>query len=62
MLAHKDTIVIMDDTIFTKGWDEGWTWGPTQVWDEYEKNNKIISLAKKDYCKGHGMSWGKYNI
>ena len=28
-LAHKDTIVILDDTMFTKGWAAGWNIGPT---------------------------------
>jgi len=59
-LAHNDTIVIVDDTMFTKGWEQGWTIGPTKIWTEYLQQNKIIELNRKDYSDGRGMSWGKY--
>jgi predicted O-methyltransferase YrrM len=59
-LAHKDTIVMLDDTIFTKGWEKGYTIGPTRTWTEHLKQNKIIELNRKDYCNGRGMCWGKY--
>jgi predicted O-methyltransferase YrrM len=59
-LAHKDTIVILDDTIFTKGWEQSWTIGPTRTWLEHLEQNKIIELTRKDYFSGRGMSWGKY--
>jgi predicted O-methyltransferase YrrM len=59
-LAHKDTIVILDDTNFTKEWEEGWNIGPTRTWMEHLNENKIIELIRKDYCRGRGMSWGKY--
>lgn len=58
--AHKDTIVALDDTIFTKGWEEVYTIGPTRTWTEHLQQNKIIELNRKDYSPGHGMSWGKY--
>ena len=59
-LAHKDTIVILDDTMFTPGWQQEYTIGPTKTWIEHLKQNKIIELGRKDYCFGRGMSWGKY--
>ena len=59
-LAHKDTIVILDDTMFTNGWEHGYTIGPTKTWTEHLQQNKIIELNRKDYCPGRGMSWGKY--
>ena len=59
-LAHKDTIVILDDTIFTRGWEQGWTIGPTRSWTEHLQQNKIVELNRKEYYKGKGMSWGKY--
>ena len=62
LLAHEDTIVIVDDTIFTPGWEAGWTLGPTQTWKEYIEQNKINEISKKDYCYGRGMVWGKYNM
>jgi predicted O-methyltransferase YrrM len=61
-LAHKDTILILDDTIFTKGWEKGWTMGPTRTWTEHLQENKIIEINRKDYSQGRGMSWGKYNV
>lgn len=59
-LAHKDTIVILDDTIFTKGWEHEYTIGPTKTWIEHLNEKKIIELNRKDYSSGRGMSWGKY--
>jgi predicted O-methyltransferase YrrM len=59
-LAHNDTIVILDDTIFTQGWEYHYTIGPTRTWIEHLQQNKIIELNRKDYCIGRGMSWGKY--
>ena len=59
-LSHKDTIVIMDDTNFTKGWRKKHTLGPTKTWVEHLQENKIIELGRKDYCRGRGMCWGKY--
>jgi predicted O-methyltransferase YrrM len=59
-LAHKDTIVILDDTIFTQGWEKPYTIGPTRTWMEHLQQNKIVELNRRDYSKGRGMSWGKY--
>ena len=59
-LAHKDTIVILDDTMFTKHWETFWTIGPTRTWKEHLEQNKIIELNRKDYSSGRGMCWGKY--
>lgn len=59
-LSHKDTIVIMDDTMFNLEWIMGWNVGPSIVWNEYLQENKIIQIDSKDYHIGRGMSWGKY--
>ncbi len=59
-LAHKDTIVILDDTIFTKHWEANYTVGPTRSWTEHLQQNKIVELNRKEYYHGKGMSWGKY--
>jgi predicted O-methyltransferase YrrM len=59
-LAHKDTIVAIDDTMFTNGWEAGYTIGPTKSWSELLQQNKIIEIKRNDYCPGRGMSWGKY--
>lgn len=59
-LAHKDTIVAIDDTIYTPGWEKGYTIGPTKVWTEHIRDGKIIESNRIDYQLGRGMSWGKY--
>jgi predicted O-methyltransferase YrrM len=61
-LAHENTIVILDDTIFTKHWVQDWNIGPTRTWIEHLEQNKIVELNRKDYCYGRGMSWGKYKL
>jgi len=60
LLAHKDTIVIMDDTMFTAAWSGGHNIGPTRAWTEYLQENRIVELGRRDYCGDRGMSWGKY--
>ncbi len=59
-LAHKDTVVILDDTMFTNDWIQEWTIGPTQVWAEKIQTNQIVEFGHRDYCSGRGMAWGKY--
>ena len=59
-LAHKDTIIVLDDTMFTKSWEAAYTIGPTRTWREHLQQKKIIELNRKDYSPGRGMSWGKY--
>jgi predicted O-methyltransferase YrrM len=59
-LAHKDTIVILDDTMFVKGWEQSYTIGPTKTWSEHLLEKTIINLGSKNYSPGRGMSWGKY--
>lgn len=59
-LAHEDTIVALDDTVFTKEWQSFWNVGPTTVWQEFVSNKKIVEFFSKDYSDGRGMSCGKY--
>lgn len=59
-LAGEDTIVIMDDTVYTKGWEAAYTTGPTQAWKEYLLEGKLKEFARKEYRPFRGMSWGKY--
>ena len=61
-LAHKDTIVIMDDTINRKDWEREYTIGPTRAWNEGIKSGLITQITSLDFEPGRGMSWGKYNI
>jgi predicted O-methyltransferase YrrM len=59
-LATKDTVVAIDDTIYTKGWVQHYTIGPTQTWVEHLNAKKITEIHRVDYEHGRGMSWGKY--
>ncbi len=60
--AHKDTIVIMDDTCFINGWETFYTVGPTKTWIEHVYHKKIMEINTKNYWPGRGMAWGKYII
>jgi predicted O-methyltransferase YrrM len=59
-LANKNTIVIMDDTMYRSEWEASWTRGPTKTWIEHLNNGTITEINRVDYSKGRGMSWGKY--
>lgn len=59
-LAHKDTIVIVNDTIFTKELELHFNIGPTKSWLEFKNQNIIQEIQQKEYSVGRGMSWGKY--
>lgn len=61
MLAHKDTIVVMDDTIFfNPSFVVGWNIGPNQAWNEAISNSHILLQGHEEYQWGRGNSWGKY--
>jgi predicted O-methyltransferase YrrM len=59
-LSTKDTVVIVDDTIFTEKWIQDYTVGPTRVWNEYLSDNKIVELGRVEFGPGRGMVWGNY--
>jgi predicted O-methyltransferase YrrM len=59
-LAHKDTIVIMDDTIYNKNLSMFYNTGPTQAWTEFVDKKKILEIDRVEYQLGRGMSYGKY--
>jgi predicted O-methyltransferase YrrM len=59
-MAHKDTLVIMDDTVYADYWKESYTIGPTTAWIEGLQEGLIVEVGKEDMSHGRGMSWGKY--
>lgn len=59
-LAHPNTIVILDDTMYTAGWEAEWTQGPSNVWINQIRKNQIQAVGHADYFPGRGMSWGKF--
>tara|TARA_B100001121_G_scaffold309029_1_gene334617 strand:- start:1 stop:690 length:690 start_codon:yes stop_codon:yes gene_type:complete len=59
-LAGRNTIVIVDDTVFSKVYD--YSAGPTKVWEESIESKQIIEIGRKEFDDGRGMAWGKYNF
>ena len=59
-LAHKNTIVILDDTINNNEFLLDWNDGPNKVWKEAKEWNFIEEIGTIDYGPGRGQSWGKY--
>jgi hypothetical protein len=60
-LAHKDSIVILDDTMFVNEFSANWNIGPTRVWKEAIQNGMLQEIAHCDYFPARGMAWGKYS-
>jgi predicted O-methyltransferase YrrM len=58
-LCHSDTVIIMDDVVHTKGWEQHYTIGPTRAWKFMEDAGKISTIYQVDYCYGRGMIFGK---
>jgi len=61
-LANKDTVVIFDDVVYINSMQDWWNIGPTNVWNEFKKENKVIEIDKKVFNKGVGVAYGKYNF
>ena len=61
-VANKDTIVVVNDTVYIAGWQRPWTRGATVAWDQCLVFKKIINSCTKQYCLGRGMSWGQLNV
>lgn len=57
-LSHKDTIVIMDDTMTRTDWIHGYNIGPNQAWNEAKEWRIIKEVGSENYCPGRGQSWG----
>lgn len=60
--AHENTLVLIDDTMFTEGGSASFNIGPTQTWVEAIEQGIIVEAAHHDYQPGRGMSWGWYNV
>ena len=59
-LSHKDTVVILDDTVFIDPWRLDFNRGPTSVWYDFLYYRRVKEIYRKDYCHGRGMAWGNY--
>ena len=60
-LSHKNTIVIMDDTVYKKEKICEWNIGPTNVWQKAIEKKIIKEISKIEFDRGRGMSWGRYS-
>jgi len=61
VLADNNTIVAIDDTIFTSyDWMKFYNKGPTAAWTEGINSGLVKQIFSRDYMNGRGMSWGKY--
>ena len=60
-LSHKDTILIMDDTITYNDVNTAdWNIGPTQAWNTLKSYNLIEEKKSYVFRYGRGMSIGRY--
>ena len=61
VLADNNTIVAIDDTIFTSyDWMHFYNKGPTKAWIEGINSGLVKQISSRDYISGRGMTWGKY--
>jgi predicted O-methyltransferase YrrM len=60
-LAHKKTLVFMDDVVRNPKWVKSYTQGPTQAWQEALESGAIRELGAVEYSIGRGMVWGLYS-
>lgn len=59
-LANKDTIVILDDTLFNQDWIKNYNIFTSKAWTEHITNNLLIEIERKEYAPYKGLSWGKF--
>lgn len=59
-IAHQNTIVAMDDTVFVDALMLHFNEGPTKAWNECIENGIIEEKGKRNFRRGRGIAWGKY--
>jgi hypothetical protein len=59
-LAHRDTIVIMNDTHIKD--PKRWNIEPNESWAKYCKNGWLTNFGSVDFSDTHGLSFGKYRL
>ena len=60
--AHKDTLVLMDDTIFIMGvdWIAPFNEGPSGAWSRAIDVGIVEEMERHHYMPYRGMAWGRY--
>jgi len=61
-LAKKDSIFIMDDTLFSDIGYGQWNIGPTNAVTELHEKGLLINIKAIDFIPGRGMTVGNYNL
>ncbi len=61
-LAHKTTVLIVDDVMNYNIFEAGHTIGPTQAWNKFVREKKIKQLEVHEWSKGRGMVLGYYDL
>lgn len=60
-LAHKDSVIVMDDTIYVPNWEKDYSIGPTTVWKEAVANEFIRDDVRLTMDQWNGISYGYIN-
>jgi predicted O-methyltransferase YrrM len=58
-LAHKDTIVIMDD--INRKNVQRWNIKPNKAWDMFRNSGQVTEIESIVFSATHGVAYGKYN-
>lgn len=61
-LANKESLFIMDDTIFSDIGYGQWNIGPTNAVTQLHKKGLLINIKAIDFIPGRGMTIGNYNL
>jgi hypothetical protein len=59
MMAHENSIIIMDDTNFTDVGINVHNIGPSRAWTERLSSSTLVQLGDTMYNYARGMCWGK---
>jgi predicted O-methyltransferase YrrM len=59
-LSHKNTIIIMNDTISSEEYIKPWNVDPNKAWKKCKESGYITQLATYDFSSTHGLSYGNY--
>jgi predicted O-methyltransferase YrrM len=57
-LAHSDSIIVMDDTIYVPMWEKDYSKGPTKVWQEFVAAGTIKDDVRITFDSYNGISYG----
>jgi len=59
-LAHKDTIVVMNNVVLNQKWRKPENVGPTETWNKARAKRLVVEHGHIDLKLANGWSWGKF--